>query len=132
MTVDEKYMKRAILLAKRGGGWVNPNPMVGAVLVKDGRIIGEGFHEYFGGAHAEENAIASAKEPVSGSTLYVTLEPCSHQGKTPPCAALVVSEKISRVVIGMPDPNPLVNGKGISYIESQNIIVEKGVLKEFI
>ena len=130
MTVDVKYMKRAMSLAKRGAGWVNPNPMVGAVLVKDGRIIGEGFHEFFGGAHAEVNAINSANEPVVGSSLYVTLEPCSHAGKTPPCCNLIAEKGIARVVIGTADPNPLVHGNGISYLKSQGIIVETGVLEE--
>ena len=130
MTVDAKYMKRAMSLAKRGAGWVNPNPMVGAVLVRDGRIIGEGFHEFFGGAHAEVNAINSANEPVVGSTLYVTLEPCSHEGKTPPCCNLIAEKGISRVVIGATDPNPLVHGKGISFLKSLGIIVETGLLED--
>ncbi len=117
-------------LAKRGAGWVNPNPVVGAVIVKEGRIIGEGFHKYFGGPHAEVNAINAAKEPVAGSTMYVTLEPCAHEGKTPPCANLIAANKISRVVVGMTDPNPLVNGKGIDYLKSQGIIVESGMMEE--
>jgi len=133
MTNDLTYMKRAISLAKRGAGWVNPNPMVGAVLVKEDRIIGEGFHEYFGGAHAEVNAIASVPEAinasVAGSTLYVTLEPCAHQGKTPPCVRLVAEKNIARVVIGMADPNPLVNGQGIGYLRSHGITVEVGLLE---
>jgi diaminohydroxyphosphoribosylaminopyrimidine deaminase/5-amino-6-(5-phosphoribosylamino)uracil reductase len=133
MTIDEKYMKRAISLAKRGAGWVNPNPMVGAVLVKDGHIIGEGYHEFFGGNHAEVNAIRYVQEPsievISGSTLYVTLEPCSHEGKTPPCVMLIAEKKISKVVIGMTDPNPLINGRGIGYLRSAGIGVEVGVLE---
>ena len=128
--LDEKYMKRAINLAKRGSGWVNPNPMVGAVLVSDGQIIGEGCHEYLGGAHAEVNAIQRATGPVAGSTLYVTLEPCCHQGKTPPCTDLIIKERISRVVVGTYDPNPLVSGKGISQLKSAGIFVESGVMEE--
>ncbi len=122
-------MKRAIVLAKRGAGWVNPNPMVGAVLVKDGRIIGEGFHEFFGGPHAEVNAIRGVSDELAfGSTLYVTLEPCVHEGKTPPCVNLIVEKKIAKVVIGMADPNPLVNGKGISYLQSKGVQVEVGLM----
>ena len=130
MNDDLKYMQRAIRLAKRGAGWVNPNPMVGAVLVKDGRIIGEGFHEFFGGNHAEVNALQGiSPEDAEGSTLYVTLEPCSHVGKTPPCINLIVEKKIARVVIGMADPNPLVNGQGISALQQAGIRVETGLLE---
>jgi diaminohydroxyphosphoribosylaminopyrimidine deaminase/5-amino-6-(5-phosphoribosylamino)uracil reductase len=102
--------------------------MVGAVLVKDGRIIGEGYHEYFGGPHAEVNAITHAREIVEGASLYVTLEPCTHHGKTPPCSPLIAETGISRVVIGMSDPNPEVNGKGIEYLSSKGISVETGLL----
>ncbi|MEI7662138.1 MAG: bifunctional diaminohydroxyphosphoribosylaminopyrimidine deaminase/5-amino-6-(5-phosphoribosylamino)uracil reductase RibD [Bacteroidota bacterium] len=130
MNADRKYMKRAIILAKRGAGWVNPNPVVGAVIVKDDRVIGEGFHEYFGGAHAEVNAILSASEPVAGTTLYVTLEPCAHEGKTPPCAFLVAEKQFSRVVVGMTDPNPLVSGKGTAYLRAHGITVETGLLED--
>jgi len=130
MTNDLIYMKRAIILAKRGAGWVNPNPMVGAVLVKDGHIIGEGFHEFFGGNHAEVNAIQKvSSESASGSTLYVTLEPCVHEGKTPPCVNQIAGKKIARVVIGMADPNPLVNGKGISFLQSTGILTEVGLME---
>lgn len=131
MNIDLRYMKRAVTLAKRGAGWVNPNPMVGAVLVKDGRIIGEGFHEFFGGPHAEVNAIracAAASEQVEGSILYVTLEPCAHEGKTPPCVNLIADKKIAGVVIGITDPNPLVNGQGIRFLQSRGISVEVGVM----
>ncbi|MEI6899214.1 MAG: bifunctional diaminohydroxyphosphoribosylaminopyrimidine deaminase/5-amino-6-(5-phosphoribosylamino)uracil reductase RibD, partial [Bacteroidota bacterium] len=129
MTSDVKYMKRAIGLAKRGAGWVNPNPMVGAVLVKDGRIIGEGFHEFFGGPHAEVNVLRGVSdESAAGSVLYVTLEPCVHEGKTSPCVNLIVEKKIAKVVVGMADPNPLVNGKGISYLQSKGIQVEVGLM----
>ena len=132
MNIDLKYMKRAVALAKRGAGWVNPNPMVGAVLVKDGRIIGEGFHEFFGGPHAEVNAIracTAASEQAEGSILYVTLEPCAHEGKTPPCVNLIAEQKIARVVIGITDPNPLVNGQGIQFLQSRGIRVEVGVME---
>ncbi len=131
MTNDNIYIKRAIGLAKRGAGWVNPNPMVGAVLVKNGQIIGEGFHEFFGGPHAEVNALQGVSdEAASGATLYVTLEPCSHEGKTPPCVKLIIEKKISRVVIGMTDPNPLVNGKGIAALRAEGIMVETGLLEQ--
>jgi diaminohydroxyphosphoribosylaminopyrimidine deaminase / 5-amino-6-(5-phosphoribosylamino)uracil reductase len=121
-------MKRAVSLAKRGAGWVNPNPMVGAVLVKNGQIIGEGFHEFFGGPHAEVNALQGVSDEAAfGATLYVTLEPCSHEGKTPPCVKLIIEKKISRVVIGMTDPNPLVNGKGIAALQAAGIMVETGI-----
>jgi diaminohydroxyphosphoribosylaminopyrimidine deaminase/5-amino-6-(5-phosphoribosylamino)uracil reductase len=114
-------------LAKRGAGWVNPNPMVGAVIVKDGRIIGEGTHAFFGGPHAEVNAIEHAKESVKGSTLYVTLEPCAHEGKTPPCTNLIISRGIRKVVVGMKDPNPLVNGKGLNILKSAGIEIVEGI-----
>ena len=113
--MDEKYMRRSLQLAKGGEGRVAPNPMVGAVVVADGRIIGEGFHRTYGGPHAEVNAIASVKEEdrhlLKESTIYVTLEPCSHYGKTPPCSKLIIETGIPRVVIGAPDPNPLVAGR---------------------
>jgi diaminohydroxyphosphoribosylaminopyrimidine deaminase / 5-amino-6-(5-phosphoribosylamino)uracil reductase len=124
MDEDKKYIRRAMSLAKRGMGRVNPNPVVGAVLVKDGRIIGEGFHEYFGGPHAEANAILNATGNPEGATLYVTLEPCSHEGKTPPCTDLIIKNGIRRVVIAMTDPNPLVNGKGLKALSDAGIISE--------
>ena len=93
-------------------GWVNPNPMVGAVIVRNGCIIGEGFHSYFGGPHAEVNAFENASESLENATLYITMEPCSHQGKTPPCTELIINKGIRKVVTGMKDPNPLVNGNG--------------------
>ena len=130
MKDDLKYMRRAISLAKRGAGWVNPNPMVGAVLVKDGHVAGEGFHEFFGGNHAEVNALHGVPTELSeGSTLYVTLEPCAHEGKTPPCVKLLAAKKIARVVVGMADPNPLVNGQGIDLLQSAGIQVEVGLLE---
>ncbi|MCX6267253.1 MAG: bifunctional diaminohydroxyphosphoribosylaminopyrimidine deaminase/5-amino-6-(5-phosphoribosylamino)uracil reductase RibD [Bacteroidetes bacterium] len=130
MPDDLKYMKRAITLAKKGAGWVNPNPMVGAVLVKDDRIIGEGFHEYFGGNHAEVNAFDGVPaESAKGSTLYVTLEPCSHEGKTPPCATMIAEKGIKRVVVGMEDPNEFVHGRGLSILRARNIRVETGMME---
>lgn len=123
-------MKRALELSKRGVGSVSPNPLVGAVIVKDNRIIGEGYHEYFGGPHAEINAFKNTKEDVEGATMYVTLEPCSHYGKTPPCADAIVKNKISKVVIGMVDPNPIVAGRGIEILRSSGIEVVVGILEK--
>lgn len=121
-------MRRALELSKKAEGLVNPNPLVGAVIVKDNRIIGEGYHEHFGGPHAEVNAFKSAKEDVEGATMYVTLEPCAHYGKTPPCADAIVRKKISKVVIGMVDSNPLVAGKGIEILRKAGIEVVTGIL----
>jgi diaminohydroxyphosphoribosylaminopyrimidine deaminase/5-amino-6-(5-phosphoribosylamino)uracil reductase len=125
-----KYMGRALRLAEKGAGWVNPNPLVGAVIARDGHVIGEGCHEYFGGPHAEAAAIANCMEDAAGATMYVTMEPCSHTGKTPPCAQLLLEKKIGRVVVGMADPNPLVNGRGIAMLISGGITVETGVMEE--
>jgi diaminohydroxyphosphoribosylaminopyrimidine deaminase/5-amino-6-(5-phosphoribosylamino)uracil reductase len=130
MSKEYQYMQRAYNLAKKGIGRVNPNPLVGAVIVRDDKIIGEGFHEFFGGPHAEVNAFRSARENVEGATMYVTLEPCSHYGKTPPCAEAIVKNKIAKVVIGMLDPNPLVAGKGVKILEENGIEVEYGFLCE--
>ena len=121
-------MRRALELSVKAVGFVNPNPLVGAVIVKDNRIIGEGYHEYFGGPHAEVNAFKNATEEVEGATMYVTLEPCSHYGKTPPCADAIVKNKISKVVIGMIDPNPIVAGRGIEVLRSNGIEVTTGVM----
>ena len=107
---DQEYMLRAIQLAKKGEGWTNPNPMVGAVIVKDSRIIGEGYHKKCGELHAERNAIASLTESAEGATIYVTLEPCCHHGKQPPSVEAIVSAGIRRVYGGSSDPNPLVGG----------------------
>ncbi len=124
-----QYMRRAISLASRGSGFVSPNPLVGAVVVKDGKVIGQGWHKEFGGAHAEVNAINSASEPVDGAELYVNLEPCGHQGKTPPCTELIIRSGIKKVIVGMRDPNPLVNGKGISILRDHGIEVHSGILE---
>ena len=118
---DEFYMRRAIELAKKGRGWTNPNPMVGAVIVKNGRIIGEGYHEKCGELHAERNAIASLTESAGGATLYVTMEPCCHYGKTPPCTEAILEQKIARVVIGSRDPNPKVSGKGARILREAGV-----------
>lgn len=127
-------MMRALALATHGEGKVSPNPMVGAVIVHDGRIIGEGFHNFYGGPHAEVNAINSVRdedrELLKDSTIYVTLEPCAHHGKTPPCAHLIVKTGIPRVVIGSRDPNPLVAGKGIQILKDAGIQVETGILED--
>lgn len=123
-------MRRAIELAERGAGGVNPNPLVGAVIVREGRIIGEGWHERYGGLHAERNAFAACTEPTEGATLYVTLEPCCHHGKTPPCTEAVIDRGIARVVVGITDPNPLVAGKGIACLREAGIEVECGVCEE--
>ena len=123
-------MARALQLALRGAGHTRPNPMVGAVLVKDGRIIGEGWHKQYGGPHAEVNAFASATEDPEGATLYVSLEPCSHYGKTPPCADLIIRKKVARVVAALEDPNPLVSGRGFRKLRANGIRVTIGVLAE--
>jgi len=130
MKDEIKYMKLALKLAKKGAGWVNPNPMVGAVIVKNNTIIGQGYHEYFGGPHAELNAIKSCTKSPRGATLYLNLEPCVHHGKTPPCVELIVGREIRKVVISMKDPNPKVNGKGIQYLKSKKVVVETGLLEE--
>lgn len=127
---DKKYMKRALELAINGCGFVNPNPMVGAVIAKDKEIIGEGYHEVYGMFHAERNAIKNCKKSPKGATIYVTLEPCCHYGKTPPCTEAIIESGISKVVIGSLDPNPLVAGKGIEILRNNNIEVVEGVLKE--
>ena len=128
--LDELYMRMALDLARKGKGWTTPNPLVGAVIVKGGRAIGQGYHQKYGQPHAEVNAIASAKEDVTEATLYVTLEPCSHFGKTPPCSDLLIDKNIKRVVVGTLDPNPLVAGKGIEKLRSSGIEVVTGVLEE--
>ncbi|WP_420908543.1 bifunctional diaminohydroxyphosphoribosylaminopyrimidine deaminase/5-amino-6-(5-phosphoribosylamino)uracil reductase RibD [Lactococcus carnosus] len=108
MTEDETYMHYALDLARLGKGWVNPNPQVGAVIVKNGRIIGEGYHERYGGLHAERNAFKNLTESAKGATLYVALEPCAHTGHQPPCFEAIITHQIKRVVIGHFDPNPLI------------------------
>ena len=124
-------MKRAMDLARRGGLKVSPNPMVGAVLVKNGKIISEGYHKFYGGPHAEVNALKNlSKKQIRGATLYVTLEPCCIYGKTPPCTNFLLSSGISDLVLAMRDPNPLVSGKGISILRKNGVNVRVGVLRE--
>ncbi|MDR2035275.1 MAG: bifunctional diaminohydroxyphosphoribosylaminopyrimidine deaminase/5-amino-6-(5-phosphoribosylamino)uracil reductase RibD, partial [Coriobacteriales bacterium] len=127
---ESHYMQRAIELAQKGGGWVNPNPQVGAVVVKDGRIVGEGYHARCGQAHAEIAALESCKEPPVGATLYVTLEPCCHTGKTPPCTEAIIASGITRVVVGSDDPNPLVAGGGVAALRRAGIEVVTAFMKE--
>ncbi len=122
-------MRRALLLARQGAGHVHPNPMVGAVLVRAGQRVGEGCHRRYGGPHAEAEALRRAGARAGGSTLYVTLEPCSHWGKTPPCAEAVVRAGIRRVVAAMRDPHPLVAGKGLRFLRSRGIRVSTGLLR---
>lgn len=131
-TIDTRYMSRAIELARHGLGYVSPNPMVGAVIVHDGRIIGEGYHRMYGGAHAEVNAVNSVQDKslLRSSTIYVTLEPCSHYGKTPPCAGLLIECGIPRVVIGIEDPFAKVSGRGIAMLREAGTEVSVGVLEE--
>ena len=132
MNQDELFMKRAIQIARCGEAGAAPNPMVGAVIVYDGKIIGEGYHRMYGGPHAEVNAINSVRDSqlFRKSTIYVTLEPCSHWGKTPPCCDLIIDKGFERVVVGMQDPNQNVNGQGIERIRHAGIEVTVGVLKD--
>ncbi|MGN0537242.1 MAG: bifunctional diaminohydroxyphosphoribosylaminopyrimidine deaminase/5-amino-6-(5-phosphoribosylamino)uracil reductase RibD [Acutalibacteraceae bacterium] len=127
---DEFYMARALELAKNGMGFVNPNPMVGAIVVKNGKIIGEGWHECYGQLHAERNALANCTESPEGASIYVTLEPCCHYGKTPPCTEAIIENKLSRVIIGSDDCNPLVKGKSKNILKEHGIEVTDHVLKE--
>ncbi len=134
-TVDEKYMRRALELARHGAGFVSPNPMVGAVIVSpDGRIIGEGWHRRYGGPHAEVNAVASVRPEdehlLPDSSIYVSLEPCSHYGKTPPCSKLLIEKRLKRVVIGMCDPFKEVSGRGVRMLREAGIEVVENVLED--
>lgn len=126
---EQKYMKQALNLAKKGRGKVSPNPLVGAVLVKNSRVVGVGYHERYGEAHAEVNAIRDAGDKSAGSVLYCNLEPCSHWGNTPPCTEAIIRAGIKKVVIGMKDPNPAINGEGIKNLRSNNINVTTGILE---
>jgi diaminohydroxyphosphoribosylaminopyrimidine deaminase/5-amino-6-(5-phosphoribosylamino)uracil reductase len=130
MPNKEIWMQRAFDLALLGSGRVAPNPLVGCVIVKDERILGEGYHQQYGGPHAEVNAIRSCLESVEGATAYVTLEPCSHFGKTPPCADLLIQSGIATVYIANLDPNPLVAGKGVEKLEAAGITCHIGLLAE--
>ncbi len=127
---DKDYMLRAIELAKLGKGAVDPNPLVGAVIVKNGRIIGEGYHARYGDLHAERNAVKNLTESAEGATIYVTLEPCCHHGKQPPCTDALLENKIARVVIGSRDPNPLVSGKGATILRNAGVEVIEDFMRE--
>ncbi len=126
---DQEYMRRAIDLARRGTGWTNPNPLVGAVIVKDGRIIGEGYHAKYGDLHAERSALASLRESAEGATLYVTLEPCCHYGRQPPCTQAILESGIAQVFVGSRDPNPLVAGKGVQLLRENGVQVTEDFLR---
>ena len=126
---DYSHMRRAIRLARKGLYGAHPNPRVGCVLVKDGRIIGEGWHEYAGGPHAEVNALQAAGGSANDADCYVTLEPCSHTGRTPPCAEALITAKVGRVVAAMEDPNPAVAGRGLERLRIEGITVESGLLE---
>ena len=126
---DNEYMRLAVELAKKGAGWTSPNPLVGAVIVKDGRIIGEGWHHKYGDLHAERDALKNCTEDPAGATIYVTLEPCCHHGKQPPCTDALIEAGIRRVVLGSGDPNPLVGGEGIRILRDHGITVEEGIME---
>jgi diaminohydroxyphosphoribosylaminopyrimidine deaminase / 5-amino-6-(5-phosphoribosylamino)uracil reductase len=123
---DEAWMARAVALAEGGRGTASPNPMVGAVLVRDGRVVGEGFHRAAGLAHAEAVALAAAAELAAGATCYVTLEPCAHHGRTPPCADALVAAGVARMVAAVPDPDPRVGGAGLARLRAAGVRVEVG------
>jgi diaminohydroxyphosphoribosylaminopyrimidine deaminase/5-amino-6-(5-phosphoribosylamino)uracil reductase len=127
--LDVSYMTRALELAERGMGAVEPNPMVGCTIVSDGEVVGEGWHQRFGGPHAEIVALGSVGSRAAGATMYVTLEPCCHFGKTPPCTQSIVRAGIRRVVVAMPDPFPDVAGRGIAELRGAGIEVEAGLLE---
>jgi diaminohydroxyphosphoribosylaminopyrimidine deaminase / 5-amino-6-(5-phosphoribosylamino)uracil reductase len=130
LSPNESMMQQALRLAAKGRGFTSPNPMVGAVLVQDGQINGKGYHASVGGPHAEIECLRDAGEKARGATLYVTLEPCNHYGRTPPCTAAIVQAGIARVVVGMGDPNPRVEGGGIDFLRSRGIEVTAGILEQ--
>ncbi len=125
--IDSFYMNLALELAEKGRGFTSPNPMVGAVVVRDGHIVGTGYHEFAGGPHAEVNALNDAGESAKDATLYVTLEPCNHTGRTPPCTKKIIDSGIARVVVAMKDPNPNVTGGGIEFLRENGIQVDVGI-----
>jgi diaminohydroxyphosphoribosylaminopyrimidine deaminase/5-amino-6-(5-phosphoribosylamino)uracil reductase len=125
--IDRSFMKRALSIAARGRGFVSPNPCVGCVIVKNGKVLSEGYHSFYGGAHAEINAIQKAKTSLRGATIYINLEPCTHWGKTPPCTPQVIKSGIKRIFIAMLDPNPLVKGRGIKALKKAGINVHVGL-----
>ena len=127
-TEDDRYMAHALALATRGLGAVEPNPMVGCVIVQSGEIVGEGFHERFGGPHAEVNALAVAGDHTAGATVYVSLEPCCHQGKTPPCTQALIRAGVKRVVVAIQDPFPQVSGRGIAELQAAGIQCDIGAV----
>jgi len=127
---DERWMKRALHLAEKGRGRTSPNPMVGAVLVKRGKVVGDGYHARAGEPHAEIVAIKNAGEKVKGATLYLNLEPCTHYGKTPPCVPALIKAGVRRVVVGMEDPNPLVKGRGLVHLKQAGLDVNVGILEK--
>ncbi len=127
---DSDYMRLALQLAQKGCGWVSPNPMVGCVIVKNGEIIGQGWHEKYGQPHAERNALSSCRESPEGAVMYVTLEPCCHYGKQPPCTEAILGSGIKKVFVGSSDPNPLVAGKGIQILREHGVEVTEHILKE--
>jgi len=126
--IDATHMKLALTLAARGAGWVSPNPMVGAVVVKEGQVVGRGYHRRAGAPHAEVEALGSAGEATRGADLYVTLEPCNHQGKTPPCTQAILASGVRRVIIAARDPNPQVTGGGAEFLAAQGVEVDVGLL----
>lgn len=130
MNKDEIYMNLTLKLAKKGRGFTGQNPMVGALVVKNGQILGYGYHKKYGSYHAERNALLNCKDKAKGSTLYVNLEPCSHYGKTPPCTDIIIKSGVKRVVIGTKDPNELVCGGGIKKLKENSIDVKVGVLEK--
>ena len=127
---DEQWMRQVLRLAKKGRGRTSPNPMVGALVVKGGRVVGQGYHARAGEPHAEILALQQAGEKARGATLYINLEPCTHYGRTPPCAPKVIEAQVKKVVIGMEDPNPLVRGRGIESLRQAGLSVRMGVLEK--
>ena len=127
---DEEWMQQALDLAEKGRGWVNPNPLVGAVIVKEGRVLGQGYHTAYGKPHAEREALAACQEDPQGATLYVNLEPCCHYGKTPPCTEAVIESGIQRVVVGSLDPHDKLAGKGVQALKEAGLEVKVGVLEK--
>jgi len=130
LQLNEKWMKQALRLAKKGEGRVSPNPMVGAVLIKKGKVIATGYHRYFGGPHAEAEAIEKARNKARDATLYVNLEPCQHYGKTPPCTKKIIKAGIKKVIVATLDPNPINSGKGIKQLEKEGIETRIGICQE--
>ncbi|HNX01585.1 MAG TPA: bifunctional diaminohydroxyphosphoribosylaminopyrimidine deaminase/5-amino-6-(5-phosphoribosylamino)uracil reductase RibD, partial [Candidatus Cloacimonadota bacterium] len=130
MPYQEKYFKLAYELAEKGRGRTSPNPFVGAVLVRDGKVIGKGYTQPYGKDHAEVQAVKAAKSQCMGADLYVTLEPCSHYGNTPPCADMIIEQGIKSVYIGIEDPNPIVSGRGINKLQDAGIEVTSGIWKD--